>query len=111
LRSNDETSEPARIEFSQDRERLVRIFNAIRHAISLPADEYISIRDEEEAVEAEEGALADPASPYQESEGELREALSLLSRGPVAGAMDPVINGTIDTMLRMAIAAQRIHDT
>jgi hypothetical protein len=47
---------------------LVRIFNAIRQAISVPADEYISTRDEEEAVEAEEGALADPASPYQESD-------------------------------------------
>jgi 5-methylcytosine-specific restriction enzyme A len=44
-------------EFSQDRERLVRVADAIRRAISLPADEDGSLGDEEGTVEAEEGRL------------------------------------------------------
>jgi 5-methylcytosine-specific restriction enzyme A len=57
LTRGNKEEEAVWLEFSQDRERLVRIANAIRQAISLPADKYISIGNEEEAVEAEEGRL------------------------------------------------------
>jgi predicted RNA-binding protein with PUA-like domain len=44
-------------EFSQDRERLVRVADAIRQAILLPADVQNPTDDEEGTVEAEEGRL------------------------------------------------------
>jgi len=45
------------LEFSQDRERLVRVADAIRQAILLPADMQDATEDEEGTVEAEEGRL------------------------------------------------------
>src|SRR5262245_41443890 len=57
LTRGNKDEETVWLEFSQDRERLVRVADAIRRAILLPAYEHGVIDEEEDTVEAEEGRL------------------------------------------------------
>src|SRR5262249_57292836 len=57
LTRGNKDEEAVWLEFSQDRERLVRVADAIRQAILLPADMQDATEDEEGTVEAEEGRL------------------------------------------------------
>jgi len=57
LTRGNKDEEAVWLEFSQDRERLVKVADAIRQAILLPAEEHGPGDDEEGTVEAEEGRL------------------------------------------------------
>jgi 5-methylcytosine-specific restriction protein A len=52
LTRGNKDEEAVWLEFSQDRERLVRVADAIRQAVLLSADEQDAIEDEEGTVEA-----------------------------------------------------------